>query len=450
MRTILENALIINEGNTYRGSVVLHNELIEAIVLADESDKLDAYANAKRIDCSGLWLLPGCIDDQVHFREPGLTHKASIGTESRCAVAGGITSYMEMPNTIPQTTSMQLVDQKKEIAAKDSWANYGFFIGATNENLAELKRVDKRLVPGIKLFMGSSTGNMLVDDSKALEGIFSETDLIIAIHSESEPIIKANIEHYTKLYGDDLDISFHPLIRSAEACYETSAKAVELATRFDARLHILHISTAKELSLLSNEKSLKDKRITAEVCVHHLYFSDQDYPVYGNAIKWNPAIKGIADRDALREALYDNRIDIVATDHAPHLWAEKQGSCLKAASGGPLLQQSLLAMLELAKEGLWSVEHVVQKMAHMPAELFDVERRGYIRPGYYADLVLVDPNKAQVVHASDQLSHCGWTPFEGKRFSHSIAYTFVNGSIAYQLGQLADERPPVYPLVFDR
>ena len=351
----IKDALIINEGRRFQGSVLIAGDTIEAVYEGPVPREVDTTPY-EQIDAQGKWLLPGCIDDQVHFREPGLTHKADIGSESRAAVAGGVTSFMDMPNTKPQTTTLEALEWKFERAAQTSVANYSFFFGGTNDNFKEIQQVDKTRVPGLKLFLGSSTGNMLVNDKAALERIFSECGMLIAIHAEKEEIIQRNITHYTGLYGEDLDISFHSLIRSEEACYASSAEAVELATRLGARLHILHLSTARETTLLDNTLPLSEKQITGEVCVHHLWFHDGDYAKFGNRIKWNPSIKTLADRNALRQAVNENKIDIVATDHAPHLPAEKEGSCLKAASGGPLVQHSLVAMLELAREGHFTYE----------------------------------------------------------------------------------------------
>lgn len=436
-KTWIKNALIINEGRKYIGSVLIHQDKIQAVYEGECPQEAEVNGD-KVIDATGKWLIPGCIDDQVHFREPGLTHKADIGSESRAAVAGGITTFMDMPNTKPQTTTIEALEWKFARASATSVANYSFFFGGTNDNLAEIQRLDRHRVPGLKLFLGSSTGNMLVDNKETLEKIFSESGMLIAIHAEKEDVIKRNIAHYTQLYGEDLDISFHSKIRNEEACYASSSEAVDLAKRLGARLHILHLSTAKELTLLDNTLPLKDKQITGEVCVHHLWFTDEDYARFGNRIKWNPSIKTPADRAALREAVNNNKIDIVATDHAPHLLTEKQGSCLKAASGGPLIQHSLVAMLELAKEGIFTYEKVIDKMAHEPAELFQIDRRGYIRPDYYADLVLIDPQKAWTVSLENILSKCGWSPFEGYTFHHAIDTTFVNGQIVYQEGKVND------------
>ena len=436
-KTWIKNALIINEGRKYIGSVLIHQNKIQAVYEGECPQEAEINGD-KVIDATGKWLIPGCIDDQVHFREPGLTHKADIGSESRAAVAGGITTFMDMPNTKPQTTTIEALEWKFARASATSVANFSFFFGGTNDNLAEIQRLDRHRVPGLKLFLGSSTGNMLVDNKETLEKIFSESGMLIAIHAEKEEVIKRNIAHYTQLYGEDLDISFHSKIRNEEACYASSSEAVDLAKRLGARLHILHLSTAKELTLLDNTLPLKDKQITGEVCVHHLWFTDEDYARFGNRIKWNPSIKTPADRAALREAVNNNKIDIVATDHAPHLLTEKQGSCLKAASGGPLIQHSLVAMLELAKEGIFTYEKVIDKMAHEPAELFHIDRRGYIRPDYYADLVLIDPQKTWTVSPENILSKCGWSPFEGYTFHHAIDTTFVNGQIVYQEGKVND------------
>lgn len=436
-KKLIKNVRIINEGRSYQGAVLINGEMIEAVYEGEVPSEIIAEAN-DIVDGQGKWLLPGCIDDQVHFREPGLTYKADIYSESRAAVAGGVTSFMDMPNTKPQTTTIENLEWKFNRAAETSAANYSFFFGGTNDNMEEIRRLDRSRVPGLKLFLGSSTGNMLIDKKDALERIFSESDLLIAVHAEKEEIIKRNIAYYTQKYGEDLDISFHSKIRSEEACYASSSEAVELATRLGTRLHILHLSTAKETTLLDNKLPLKDKKITGEVCVHHLWFHDGDYALFGNRIKWNPSIKTLADRTALREAVNNDKIDIIATDHAPHLLSEKEGSCLKAASGGPLVQHSLIVMLELAMEGRFTYEKVVDKMAHKPAELFHIDRRGYIRPGYYADLVLIDPNKSWTVSKENILTKCGWSPFEGYTFHHAVDTTWVNGEIVWQDGQIRD------------
>lgn len=436
-KKLIKNVRIINEGRSYQGAVLINGEMIEAVYEGEVPSEITAEAK-EVVDGQGKWLLPGCIDDQVHFREPGLTHKADIYSESRAAVAGGVTSFMDMPNTKPQTTTLENLEWKFNRAAETSVANYSFFFGGTNDNMEDIRRLDRSRVPGLKLFLGSSTGNMLVDKKDALERIFSESDLLIAVHAEKEEIIKRNIAYYTQQYGEDLDISFHSKIRSEEACYASSSEAVELATRLGTRLHILHLSTAKETTLLDNKLPLKDKKITGEVCVHHLWFHDGDYALFGNRIKWNPSIKTLADRTALREAVNNDKIDIIATDHAPHLLSEKGGSCLKAASGGPLVQHSLIVMLELAMEGRFTYEKVVDKMAHKPAELFHIDRRGYIRPGYYADLVLIDPNKTWTVSKENILTKCGWSPFEGYTFHHAVDTTWVNGEVVWKDSQIQD------------
>jgi len=430
---IIRNATIVNEGRTFIGSVLLDGDHIRTVFEGDQNIVLAEPCT--EYDATGLLLLPGVIDDQVHFRDPGLTHKGDLYTESKAAVAGGVTSFMDMPNTRPQATTIDALEQKYDLASEKSLANYSFYMGATNDNLEELKKVDAHKVCGVKVFMGSSTGNMLVDNDQTLSGIFSEIPLLIATHCEDEPTIQKNIQHYRDLLGEDIPLKYHPIIRNAEACYKSSARAVELASKYNARLHILHLSTAKEMNLFSSETPLSEKRITAEVCIHHLWFSDADYARYGNSIKWNPAIKAESDRLALIDAVNNNKIDVVATDHAPHLLTEKEGSCLKAASGGPLVQHSLVAMLQLAKQGVFSLEKVVEKMSHAPAELFRIEKRGYIRPGYYADLVLVNPNRSWIVSQENILYKCGWSPFEGTRFDASVLQTWVNGKLVYDNGQ---------------
>lgn len=438
-KILIKNARIINEGRSFDGYVLTDDAFILSVGQSGDEQLAALEKDADRVvDAAGKWLLPGAIDDQVHFREPGLTHKGDIFSESRAAVAGGVTTFMDMPNTKPQTTAIAELEWKLNRASEVSAANYSFFFGGTNDNMEEIKKLDRSRIPGLKLFLGSSTGNMLVDNKDTLERIFAEAGMLIAVHAEKEEVIRRNIAYYTSLFGEDLDISFHSKIRSEEACYASSSEAVELATRLGARLHILHLSTARELSLLSNALPLKDKKITGEVCVHHLWFHDGDYARYGNRIKWNPSVKTLHDREALREAVNNNIIDIVATDHAPHLLSEKEGNCLKAASGGPLVQHSLLAMLELASAGCFTHEKVVDKMSHMPAELFHIDRRGYIRPGYYADMVLVDPKEETHVTAASLLYKCGWSPFEGYTFKHSIAQTYVNGKCVYNKGQIEE------------
>lgn len=435
---LIQNATIINEGKSVKGSVLIEGEIIKAIYHSHEIPS-EILNRATIINAEGLWLVPGVIDDQVHFRDPGLTHKGDIATESKAAIAGGVTSFMEMPNTKPQTTSIDALDAKFEVASQKSYANYSFYLGATNDNLAELRKIDKKNTCGVKIFMGSSTGNMLVDKRKALEAIFSEIDMIIATHCEEEEIIQKNIAYYKDLLGDDIPVKYHPLIRSAEACYQSSAKAVELADKYGARLHILHLSTRREISLF-DIKPLTEKKITGEVCVHHLWFSDQDYEKYGNRIKWNPAVKTKEDRDALMQGLLKGKLDVIATDHAPHLLEEKVGGCLQAASGGPLVQHSLQMMLELSKQGKITKEEVVNKMCHAPATLFRVNKRGYIREGYFADLVLVNPNKDYTITQENILYKCKWSPLENETVSASIEKTFLNGQIAFENGQVNEVR----------
>ncbi len=437
MKRIIYNAEIVNEGTRYTGFVVTDGELISKVGNGTPSQSLLNECD-ERVDANGMLLLPGAIDDQVHFREPGLTHKADIASESQAAVAGGVTSFMDMPNTKPATTTIELLEQKYERAAEASSANYSFYAGATNDNMAELRKVDFSKVCGVKVFMGSSTGNMLVDDKDALRSIFSEIPSIVAIHSEDEAIINRNKAYYSERFGNDLPVYFHPLVRSAEACYVSTARAVELAHDCGTRLHVLHISSAKEMSLLEN-KPLSEKKITAEVCVHHLWFTDNDYAQYGNRIKCNPAVKTHADREALRAALKNNLIDVVATDHAPHLMSEKQGGCFTAASGMPLVQYSLVAMLEMARKGIFTLEMVVDKMCHAPAVLYRINKRGFIREGYYADLVLVDTNARNTVHKDEIKSKCGWSPFEGVTMHHKVHTTFVNGEKVYENGEVNTE-----------
>ncbi len=435
---LIQNATIINEGESIKGSVLIEKEIIKAIY-KENSVPTEILNRATIIDAEGLWLIPGVIDDQVHFRDPGLTHKGDIASESKAAIAGGVTSYMEMPNTKPQTTSIEALNDKFEVASQKSYANYSFYLGATNDNLAELRKIDKKNTCGVKIFMGSSTGNMLVDKRKALEAIFAEIDMIITTHCEEEEIIQKNIAYYKDLLGDDIPVKYHPLIRSAEACYQSSAKAVELADKYGARLHILHLSTEREISLF-DVKPLTEKKITGEVCVHHLWFSDEDYEKYGNRIKWNPAVKTKEDRDALLQGLLKGKLDVIATDHAPHLLEEKTGGCLQAASGGPLVQHSLQMMLEMSKQGKISKEEVVNKMCHAPATLFRINKRGYIREGYFADLVLVNPNKDYTITQENILYKCKWSPLENETVSASIEKTFLNGQIAFENGQVNEVR----------
>ncbi len=433
-KTLIKHATIINEGERFTGSVLIEGEFISRIFKGDTNPE-NVLSVTNVVDASGKYLIPGVIDDQVHFREPGLTHKGEISTESRAAVAGGVTSYMEMPNTNPQTTTQELLEAKYQRAAEVSAANYSFYMGATNDNLPEVLKTDPRTVCGIKVFMGSSTGNMLVDDEKVLSELFASTPMLIATHCEDEPTIKRNTELYRQKYGEMVPISAHPHIRSTEACFRSTAKAVELASKHGARLHVLHLSTADEMKLFT-PGPLKNKKITAEVCVHHLWFDEHDYIRYGSRIKWNPAIKSTADRLALREALLANRIDVVATDHAPHTIEEKAHPYFKSPSGGPLVQHALVAMLELCRSGVFTPEKVIEKMCHAPAELFRIEKRGYIREGYFADLVLVDPAANWTVSPKNILYKCKWSPFEGTEFSHQVTHTFVNGELVFDNGTL--------------
>lgn len=435
---LIHSARIINEGESFIGSVLIDGDKISRVYRGDVPESLFNECS-EVVYASGMYLIPGVIDDQVHFREPGLTHKGDISSESRAAVAGGVTSYMEMPNTNPQTVTMDELEKKFEIAAEKSVANFSFYLGATNDNISELRKVDKKHVCGVKVFMGSSTGNMLVDKEKALQQIFAEVDMLIATHCEKEEIIRDNIDLYKKQFGEDVPIKYHPLIRSEEACYQSSAQAIELADKYGSRLHVLHLSTAKELTLLS-DYPLKDKKITGEVCVHHLWFTDNDYDRYGARIKWNPAVKSAEDREALRKGLINGKLDVVATDHAPHLLSEKEGGCLKAASGGPLVQHSLQVMLEMVKEGCFTAEQVVDKMCHAPAILFGVKERGFIREGYFADLVLVNLYDKYTVTKDNILYKCGWSPFEGNAFSTSVSKTFVNGKLVYNEGVITENQ----------
>ena len=435
MKTLLKGAKIYNEGTSFFADILIDNQRIEKI-----ESNISATPDTEVVNLDGKWILPGCIDDQVHFREPGLTHKANIATESQAAVAGGITTFMEMPNTVPNTLTQELLEDKYTIAQHTSAANYSFFMGASNDNLDEVLRTNEKNVCGVKIFMGSSTGNMLVDNETTLTNLFSQVPLLIATHCEDEATVRANAALYKEKYGEDIPIEAHPLIRSEEACYLSSSMAVELAKKYNTRLHILHISTAKEVALFENTLPLEKKRITAEACVHHLWFTDEDYTKKGNFIKWNPAVKTVNDRDGIWKGLLDNHIDIVATDHAPHTLEEKSKSYNQAPSGGPLVQHALLAMLEKAKEGIISVERVVEKMAHAPATCFQLAERGFIREGYYADLVVVDPSEEITVEKSNLLYKCGWSPFEGVTFSHKIAGTYVNGTLVYDGNQIVSEQ----------
>ncbi|SDR79319.1 dihydroorotase [Christiangramia echinicola] len=427
-KVLIKNAKIVNEGKITDGDVFVEDGIIVEIAESISAKSPDVNI----FDAEGTYLLPGLIDDQVHFREPGLTHKESIETGSRAAVAGGITSFIEMPNTLPQTTTVEELEKKFEIASETSYANYSFMFGGTNDNLSEIEKIDPKTVAALKLFLGSSTGNMLVDDEKVLEQIFKKSPVLIAVHCEDEATIKKNLEECIERYGDDIPIELHPKIRSAEACYKSSSKAVALAKKTGARLHVFHVSTAKELSLFSNKKALKDKKITAEVCIHHLWFNDSDYAKKGTMIKWNPAVKTKKDQEALLEALNDNRLDVLATDHAPHTKEEKKNVYTKAPSGGPLVQHALPALLQMHHQGKITLEKIVEKACHNPAILFQVEKRGFIREGYKADLVLVDLNSPWAVQPDNIYSKCQWSPFEGTTFKSRITHTFVNGRLVYK------------------
>ncbi len=441
---LIKNARIVNEGTVFEGDVLIENGRIAKI----DTSIGPKNGNVNVIDAEGKFLLPGIIDDQVHFREPGLTHKGDIYSESRAAVAGGITSYMEQPNTRPAATTIEELEKKYDRAAQVSLANYSFNMGASNDNLEELKRVSKRNVSGIKIFMGSSTGNMLVDQQKTLEGIF-QLDHQLITHCEDEATIKANLEQAKEEYGDAIPMRMHPVIRSEQACYLSSKTAVDLAKKYDSRLHVFHISTALETSLFSNKKPLAEKKITAEVCIHHLWFDDSQYDTKGSLIKWNPAVKTAKDRDGLWKALLDDRLDVLATDHAPHTLEEKSNTYLNAPSGGPLVQHFLPAMMEKVHDGTISIEKMVEKMCHNPAILFRVEERGFIREGYHADLVLVAPNRPWSVSRDNVLSKCGWSPFEGTLFKSKITHTFVGGHLAYNEGKF-DESSLGERLLFNR
>ncbi|MDN3674996.1 dihydroorotase [Flavobacterium branchiarum] len=426
-RILIKNAKIVNEGSIFEGDLLIENDLIVEI-----SDSISLKSsNCIVIDAEGSYLMPGAIDDQVHFREPGLTHKGDIESESKAAVAGGITSFIEQPNTVPNAVTQEILEEKYQIASKKSYANYSFMMGATNDNLEEVLKTNPKNVAGIKIFLGSSTGNMLVDNEATLEKIFSSTEMLIAVHCEDETTIQNNLAKYKEEYGDDVPVTAHHLIRSAEACYISSSKAVALAKKTGARLHIFHLSTAKEMELFTNKIPLEEKKITAEVCIHHLWFTDEDYKTKGNFIKWNPAVKTADDRKVLWEALLDGRIDVIATDHAPHTKEEKKESYLKAPSGGPLVQHAVVAMFEAHHQGKISVEKIVEKMCHNPAKIFKIEKRGFIKEGYYADLVIVNAGLPWSVNADNILSKCKWSPFEGFTFKSRITHTFVNGQLVY-------------------
>lgn len=442
---LIKNAKIVNEGTIFEGDVLIENEFIVEI-----AETISAKSSStKIINAEGNYLIPGAIDDQVHFREPGLTHKGDIASESRAAVAGGITSFIEMPNTNPQATTIELLEDKFKIASEKSIANYSFMFGGTNDNLEEILKVNPKTVAGLKLFLGSSTGNMLVDNDEVLEKIFVSTPLLIAVHCEDETTIKNNLAKYKEEYGDDIPMKFHHLIRSEEACYLSSSKAIELAKKTGARLHVFHLSTAKEMKLFTNKIPLEEKKITAEACIHHLWFTNEDYDKKGSLIKWNPAVKTQADKDALWEALLDDRIDVIATDHAPHTLEEKKNPYTSAPSGGPLVQHAVVAMFEAFHQGKISVEKIVEKMAHNPAKIFKINKRGFIKEGYYADLAIVNAGLPWSVKKENILYKCGWSPFEGYTFKSRITHTFVNGELVYNNFKVKDVHPGMR-LEFDR
>ena len=426
---LIKNGTLVNEGKQFQADIFIKDGIINTI-----GTHLNFIADHK-IDANGLLVLAGAIDDQVHFRQPGLTHKAEISTESAAAVMGGITSFMEMPNTKPQTLTQELLAEKYEMGRLHSLANYSFYMGASNDNIEEVKKTDPNTVCGVKVFMGSSTGNMLVDNEQVLEKIFSEIDMLIATHCEDEETIRNNLTEFDQQYPEGIPIKYHPIIRSEEACYLSSSKAVSLAKKHDTRLHILHISTAKELALFE-AKPLEEKRITSEACIHHLWFTEEDYDQKGTRIKWNPAVKKRTDRDAIRAAVNDGRIDVIATDHAPHTIAEKNNTYLKAPSGGPLVQHAVPAMMDMVKQGIFSLELMVEKMCHAPARMFQIDRRGYLREGYFADIILVDPSLSWTVSQKNIAYKCGWSPFEGHEFSSMVVSTLVNGELVWHSGKL--------------
>ena len=435
MKTLIKNAQIVNEGKIFLSDLLIENDCIAEISPSISEENVD-----KIIHAEGQFLIPGVIDDQVHFRDPGLTHKGNLESESKAAIAGGTTSFIDQPNTVPNAITQELLAEKYRLGAKKSYANYSFSMGGTNDNLDEVLKTNPKEVAAIKLFLGSSTGNMLVDNPETLEHIFSKTKMIICVHCEDEATIRQNTEFYKNKYGDDIPMSVHHLIRSEEACYISSSKAIELAKKTGAKLHIYHLSTAKEMSLFGNDIPLKDKKITAEVCVHHLTFTNDDYETKGGLIKWNPAVKTKADQTALWEALLDDRIDVIATDHAPHTWEEKQNPYTSCPSGAPLVQHSLSVMLENHKKGKISLEKIVEKMCHNPAILFQIDKRGFVREGYKADLVLINPDKKWTVAKENILYKCGWSPLEGTSFSTEITTTIVNGKVAFENGKITEQR----------
>lgn len=437
MKTLLKNATIVNEGQIFKGHVLIEGERIAKVL--QEDDDLSVYADAEILDIQNNYLLPGVIDDQCHFREPGLTHKATIHTESRAAVAGGTTSFMEMPNTVPNTLTQELLQDKYDIAEETSFANYSFYMGASNDNIEEVLKTDAKTVCGVKVFMGSSTGNMLVDNPDTLEELFSKCKLLIAAHCEDETTIRNNMAAYREKYGEDVPIECHPEIRSEEACYLSSSLAIALAKKHNTRFHLFHLSTAKEISLLQNDIPLKEKRITAEACIHHMWFCDEDYKEKGAFIKWNPAVKKASDRDAILQGVLDNYIDVIATDHAPHTVEEKLNTYFNSASGGPMVQHALVAMLEHYHNGKISLERMVEKMSHAVAECFRIEDRGYIREGQFADLVVVDLHNPWTVEKENLLYKCGWSPMEGQTFQSKVMQTFVNGHLVYNMGEIDED-----------
>lgn len=444
----IQDATIVNEGRSFLGSVLVLEGKI-ANVFEGKLEDIEVSDDVLVINAKGKYLLPGVIDDQVHFREPGLTHKGDISEGARAAVAGGVTSFMDMPNVKPASITVDLLEERYAIAAEKSVANYSFYIGATNDNLEELKKADPTKVCGVKVFMGSSTGNMLVDSEETLKNIFSEVPMLIATHCEDEATIQANTAEYKEKYGVDADVKYHPEIRNAEVCYKSSAFAVEMAKKYDARLHVLHLSSAKEMTLFEEQDDITKKRITGEVCVHHIWFDDKDYETLGAKIKWNPAIKSASDKEAIRQALNDGVVDVIATDHAPHTEEEKDGGCFTAMSGGPMIQHSLNVMLELQKQGVFTMERVVDLMCHKPAQLFAVKERGFIRPGYHADLVLVAKKNWEVAK-KNLMYKCNWSPLEGQKFSYKVDTTIVNGNVVYQQNRVERDAPAGMRLTFER
>jgi len=447
MGTLIKNAQIVNEGKIFKGHLLIEGERISKI-FQDNEDLTEIEKTHEVNDIHNNYLLPGVIDDQCHFREPGLTHKADIHSESRAAVAGGTTSFMEMPNTVPNTLTQELLQDKYDIAEKTSFANYSFYMGASNDNIEEVLKTDPKTVCGVKVFMGSSTGNMLVDNKETLEELFSKCKLLIAAHCEDETIIRNNMAAYKEKYGEDVPIECHPEIRNEEACYLSSSLAIELAKKHNTRFHLFHLSTAKEIGLLENKTPLKEKRITAEACIHHMWFSDEDYKTKGSFIKWNPAVKKASDRDAILNAVIDGTIDVIATDHAPHTVEEKTGTYFNAASGGPMVQHALVAMLEHYHNGKISLEKVVEKMSHAVTDCFKIVDRGYIREGFYADLVVVDLDNPWTVEKENLLYKCGWSPLEGQTFHSKVLQTFVNGHLVFDEGKI-DEDYRGKRLIFD-